>query len=163
MDKQFLEFWGNLLLQAAKGQAQMENFNKWLSQSGGNVQNLTDLFKHAYGLKADKATAPDQSPDWQKAFGHFHKAYEDYLALLNVVPLARYRELETQNTALEKEVAQLKKDLEQAGRRSSHSSRGQSEKVISEFEKLLLKQQREFQTLTQQMSDHWRDKSASDD
>ena len=163
MDKQFLEFWGNLLLQAAKGQAQMENFSRWLSQSSSSVQNLTDLFKRTYGLDVNRASDPDKSPEWQKAFDRFHKSYEDYLALLSVVPLARYRELEAQNAALEKEVARLKKDLKQSSRRSSDASQGQPEEVISEFQNLLLKQQREFEALTQEMSNHWHDKSAEED
>ena len=159
MDKKFLEFWGKLFIQAAKGQAQMENFSKWLSQSGGSVQNLTDLFNRAYGLEKGMATARDKNPDWQKAFDQFHQAYEDYLALLNVVPLARYRELEAQNTALAKEVKQLKKDLEQLGHRSSVADKRQTEDMVSDFQNLLLKQQQEFQALTQQLANHLRDTS----
>jgi hypothetical protein len=163
MDKQFLEFWGNMLLQAAQGQAQMENFNRWLSQSGSRVGNVPDLFQQAYGLNVNRASGPDKSPDWQKAFDRFHKAYEDYLALLNVVPLARYQALEAQNAALEDQVAQLKKDLERLGRQSQDAGKGPSEEVMTEFQNLLSKQQREFQTLTDQMSRLWPDRPTDQD
>ena len=159
MDKQFLEFWGNLLLQAAKGQAQVENFSKWLSRSGSSVQTLTDLFKRAYGLDADRAFDPGQNPDLQKAFDRFKKAHEDYLAMLNVVPLERFRELEAQNEILQQEVTRLKADLKRMRGGSTDADKRQSEEVMTEFQDLLLKQQREFQSLTRQMSRFWSDPS----
>jgi hypothetical protein len=32
MDRHFLEFWGNFLINAAKGQKQMEDMSKWMQQ-----------------------------------------------------------------------------------------------------------------------------------
>jgi Skp family chaperone for outer membrane proteins len=162
MDKQFLEFWGNALLQAARGQAQMENISKWLSQAGSGVPKLTELFEQTYGLASTGKAIAHQSPDWQRATDRFNQAFEDYLALLNVVPLARYRELEEKNAALQKEVDRLRNELKDLRSGLAKTGQGASEEVISGLQSLLQKQQREFQDLTRQMSKYWRSKEPED-
>ena len=51
MDRQFLEFWGNYLLAAAKGQKQLEDMNQWLNQGFSGYEELTAMFKKFYGLE----------------------------------------------------------------------------------------------------------------
>ncbi len=149
MDKQFLEFLGNLLLQAAKGQEQVENLSKWLAQGTSGVQSLTDQFKQVYNLDSTEAPATDQDTAWQQASDRFNKAYEDYLDLLSVVPMARYRELESQNASLQKEVTRLHKEIDRLRGAPQNTGRPADE-VITDFQALLQKQQREFEDLTRQ-------------
>jgi hypothetical protein len=45
MDSQFLEFWGNYLLAAAKGQKQLEDLNQWIRQGFSGFEELTAMLK----------------------------------------------------------------------------------------------------------------------
>jgi hypothetical protein len=40
MDRQFLEFWGNFMLNAAKSQKQLEDLTAWMK--GGHKENTPD-------------------------------------------------------------------------------------------------------------------------
>jgi predicted nucleic acid-binding Zn-ribbon protein len=154
MDKQFLEFWGNVLLQAAKGQAQVENIGKWLDQGASGVQNLTDQFRRTYNLASEKTPTADQQTALQQATDRFNKAYEDYLALLSVVPEARYRELESKNESLQKEVARLQQEI--ARLRGAPEGAGEpADETIADFHALVEKQQRDFEDLTRQFKRFW--------
>jgi len=158
MDKQFLEFWGNVMLQAAKGQAQVENISKWLAQGAGGVQNLTDQFKRAYNIDATETPSTDQHTAWQQATDRFNKAYEDYLALLSVVPQARYRELESKNEALQKEVTRLQQEIARL-RGAPEGAGGPADETIADFHALLEKQQRDFEDLTRQFKRFWNEQA----
>jgi len=159
MDKQFLEFWGNLLLQAAKGQAQMENIGKWITQGTGGGQTLEDQFRRAYHLDSKETSATDHPDAFQQAADRFKEAYEDYLSLLDVVPRTRFRELESKNASLQEEVTRLQKEIDRL-RGALHGSGEQSQEVIADFQLLLQKQQREFQDLAQQFKTLWREQPA---
>jgi hypothetical protein len=45
MDKYFLEFWGNFLINTAKGQKQMEDMSKWMQQGFEGFDELTGMFR----------------------------------------------------------------------------------------------------------------------
>lgn len=165
MDKKFLEFWGNLLLQAAKGQEQMENISKWLAQGSQGtqgtsaVQSLTDQFKRVYNLDSTAATATtDQRVAMQQATDRFNKAYEEYLGLLSVVPKARFRELESKNELLQKEVARLQQELDRL-RGAPEGAGGQADETITDFNALLQKQQRQLEDLTRQFKRFWNEQA----
>ena len=51
MDKQFLEFWGNFMLNAAKSQKQLEDMAEWMKGGFTGFQDLTSMFEKVYGLK----------------------------------------------------------------------------------------------------------------
>jgi len=151
MDKHFLEFWGNLLLQAAQGQAQIEKVNQWLSQGFKGAQDLTDLFKRIYNLDADNTPRKGFSNGFQQAAERFNEAYKDYLALMDVVPGERYRELEAQNAELQTDLERLQQEIDRLrGRPSANSA--PTEEIVADFQALLQKQQRAFQDLTRQFS-----------
>ena len=50
MDRQFLEFWGNFLLSAAKSQKQLEDMTEWMKGGLKGFEELTSLFRKIYGL-----------------------------------------------------------------------------------------------------------------
>jgi len=59
MDRQFLEFWGNFLLNAANGQKQLEDMTHWMKKGFSGFDELTDMFQRFYGLDG----LPPDSPD----------------------------------------------------------------------------------------------------
>ena len=50
MDKQFLEFWGNIMLASAKGQQQLDDIMKWFSGNFGESKDISALFCKMYGI-----------------------------------------------------------------------------------------------------------------
>ena len=105
MDSKFLEFWGNYLLAAAKGQQQLEDLNKWIQQGFSGFEALTGMFKNFYGLEQPRRQDADSAIDWQSVTADFSKSYNAYLDLMGMVPQGKYRELEQKYTALQKRVA----------------------------------------------------------
>lgn len=159
MDKQFLEFWGNLLLQAAQGQARIENMTAWLNQGSG-TEGFAALFKRIYNLNPAASPSGDDQATWQEAMDRFKQAQEGYLSLLNAVPLERYRELESHNAVLQKENSRQQQEIERL-RRSLQRDGSDTDETVQEWQALLAKQQREFHDLTDQFRALWSKKSGS--
>ena len=65
MDRKFLEFWGNALLNAAKGQEQVENLNRMARDGFKTFEQQLSLFQKLYGL--DKK--PDPTPPRMRRCG----------------------------------------------------------------------------------------------
>ncbi len=86
MDRQFLEFWGNFLLNAAKGQQPLEDMGKWMGGRFTGFDALSNLFQKVYGLEKVEEESPDYLKMWTGAREDFTKSFKDYLALLGVVP-----------------------------------------------------------------------------
>lgn len=98
MDEKFLELWGNMLINAARGKRQSKDFFNWM-QTGfqnfpGKSQDRTaqngypDLyaaFKQIYGLDS----LPERSDDYkdlsEKALKDFKQSFKDYLTIMGVV------------------------------------------------------------------------------
>ncbi|MBA4392107.1 MAG: hypothetical protein C0407_00990 [Desulfobacca sp.] len=85
-DRHFLEFWGNLLLQTAQGQKQLEDFSLWFNQGLKGFNELTALFGKFYGLEPLADEAPTPLSSWEKASEEFQKAFKDYMTLFGFVP-----------------------------------------------------------------------------
>ena len=106
MDSQFLEFWGNYLLAAARGQKQLEDLNQWISQGLSGFEELTAMFKKYYGLERPRSEDPDAAQAWQNAAADFRNSFKMYLNLMGLVPKDKYRMLEQKHAALQKKVAE---------------------------------------------------------
>jgi hypothetical protein len=146
MDSQFLEFWGNYLLAAARGQKQMENLNQWISQGFSGFEELTAMFQKYYGLERPRNGDSDSTKMWQDAAAGFRNSLNDYLNLMGVVPQDKYRALEQKYVELQKKVADqkdtitvLRKLLAERG-----TYQGETAKV---FQDLVKKQADAFETL----------------
>jgi phage I-like protein len=105
MDRQFLEFWGNYLLAAAKGQKQLEDMNQWLNQGFSGFEELTAMFKKFYGLERSPEENSDSAKAWENAAAGFRNSFNAYLDLMGVVPQDKYQALEQKYAALQKKVA----------------------------------------------------------
>jgi hypothetical protein len=105
MDRHFLEFWGNYLTNAAKGQKQLEDMAAWMGQGLRGFEYLTTLFRQSYGLDELETDSPEYLKTWKKAEQDFRTAYKDYLSFFGVVSKEEHLALVKKCEELEQEVA----------------------------------------------------------
>ena len=148
MDKQFLEFWGNLLLSAAKGQRQIDEFSRWMSQGMKGFQDFNDMFQKFYGLEDTEAADPDM---WTSAQSTFRDAYKAYLDSMGVVPQSDYTDLKQQFEALEKKVSGQEKTIRNLRLELSECKLSEGDTVRG-FQELIQVQSDQFQELTDSFS-----------
>ena len=151
MDRQFLEFWGQYLLAAAKGQKQLEDLNQWIGQGFSGFEELTAMFKKFYGLDPPPKENSDSAKAWENAAAGFRNSFNAYLDLMGVVPKDKYRALEQKYAALQKKTAEqadtikiLRELLAEEG-----TYQGETAKV---FQDLVQKQAEAFETLMQSIA-----------
>ena len=146
MDRQFLEFWGNYLLAAARGQKQLEDLNQWISQGFSGFEELTAMFKKYYGLERPRNETSDSTKVWQDAAADFRNSFNAYLNLMGMVPQDKYRALEQKNAALQKKVADQKDTIEVLRKLLAEKGTYQGE-TAKVYQDLVKKQAGAFETL----------------
>lgn len=145
MDKHFLEFWGNLLLAAAKGQAQLQDLSHWMDQGMSGSQPLNDLFRKFYGVDRQTQAA---DPLFETARRAFEEAFRAYLKALGAVPLSDYAALEKQREALQKKTDEQEAVVRKLRLEISESRLAQGD-VLRGFQELVQIQSEQFQKLTE--------------
>ena len=147
VDSKFLEFWGNYLLAAAKGQQQLEDLNKWIRQGFSGFEELTAMFNKFYGLEHPSRHQDAGSIQaWQNAAADFRTAFNAYLNLMGMVPQDEYQALEQKCAALQKKVADQKDTINVLRTLLAEEGtyQGQTAKVLQD---LVNKQAEAFETL----------------
>lgn len=148
MDKQFLEFWGNVFLWAAKGQRQMDELATWLAQGMRGLGDLTAMFQQCYGLGAIR---PGEESGWQAARNSFDTAFRAYLDMLGCVPKSEYAALQAQLQGLKQKTEQQEAALRQLRQELAASRMAQGD-VVSGFQELIQVQSEQFQELADRFS-----------
>lgn len=146
MDRHFLEFWGHSLLNAAKGQKQLEDLAKWLPRGFFNLQDFTPLFQKAYGLDPVAPDSPDYLKTWKKAEENFRESFQEYLNLLGAVPREEYLALAERYEKLKEEVVQQEETIRHLKMLLEHKGMGYATATL-EFQELIKKQGDQFQKL----------------
>jgi uncharacterized protein YdiU (UPF0061 family) len=149
MDKIFLEFWGNLLLATAKGQAQLQDLSHWMDQGMSGSQPLNDLFRKFYGVDRQTQAADPLLDTARRAFA---EAFRAYLKALGAVPQSDYAELEKQREALQKKTEEQEALIRKLRLELSESRLAQGD-VVRGFQQLVQVQNDQFQKLTESFSD----------
>ncbi len=98
MDKHFLEFLGNYLINAARYQNQTDDILVWMNQGGSGFKEIDSLFKKFY--KFDDSSSPDE---FARAFKNFQKNYMELFSIPGMIPEEKYQKLEEKYNALKKE------------------------------------------------------------
>lgn len=148
MDRQFLEFWGNFLINAAKGQKQLEDMAKWINQDFKGYDELTDMFRTFYGLESVEEETPGDMSAWESASKDFQKSFKDYLNLLGVVTKDEHLKLVKDYEEMKKKVADQEKAIKRLRMLlDERQTAGQSE-VVRSYQDLMKKQSEQFQELT---------------
>jgi len=145
MDRHFLEFWGNFLINAAKGQKQLEDISKWMQQGFEGFDELTGMFKKFYGLEHMEKNTPAYMETWKKASENFQKSFKDYLRLMGVVSkdehltlVKKYEELKEKVAAQEETINNLRMLLEE----KKVETQGE---LVQGFQEIIEKQSEQFQ------------------
>ena len=145
MDRHFLEFWGNFLINAAKGQKQLEDISKWMQQGFKGFDELNDLFRKFYGLDHLEKDTSGYMETWKRASENFQKSFRDYLSLMGVVPkeehlalVKKYEELKEKIDAQEETIKNLRVLLEE--------KKGETQgELVKGFQEIIEKQSEQFQ------------------
>ncbi|MCG6878101.1 MAG: hypothetical protein LJE96_02970 [Deltaproteobacteria bacterium] len=146
MDPHFLEFWGNLLIQAAKGQQQMEELNRLTNQGAKGFEAQNALFRKFYGLGDANEKRPVDTEEWEKAVRDFQTSLKQYLNLMGVVPKTRHLELVEKYENLKKKAADQEETIEHL--RMLLNDKGMAQGDAAEgFQNLIKKQTDQFQDL----------------
>ncbi len=147
MDRQFLEFMGNFMLSAAKGQKQVEDMAKWMGFGFAGFEELSSFFRKIYGLEEPKRESADYRNLWTGAMEHFSASFKEYLALFGAQPREDY-------LALVKKVEELKERVESQDETIRHlrillaeAKKEEYQSVAGHFEDLVQKQAEQFQNL----------------
>jgi hypothetical protein len=152
VDRHFLEFWGNFLINAAKGQKQMEDAAKWMTQGLKGFEDLTAMFRKFYGLDNVSESAPDYAKTWEKAAKDFQKSFHDYLNLFGVVPRHEYLDLVKKYEAVKNKVAEQEETIKHL--RMLMGAKGADlGEIIKGYQDLVKKQSDEFQRLMKGIGD----------
>ncbi len=145
MDKHFLEFWGNFLINTAKEQQRMEDLSKWIQQGLQGFDELTAMFNKFYGLEQMEKNTPAYTETWKKASEKFLKSFNDYMGLMGMVPkdehlalIKKYEELKIKVATQEETINNLRLLLE--------GKKAESQKeLVQGFQDLIEKQSKQFQ------------------
>ena len=146
MDHHFFKFWGELLLQTADGQRQLEALSRWIQSGFSPSGELAALFRKSYGLPP---LAPHNSGDeWQKATADFHKALKAYAPLMGWVPLDRYDRLKREKERLEAQIAEQTRLIQQLEAILDDKDMGHMS-LLTRFQNLVTDQSKAFDDLMQ--------------
>ena len=146
MDRHFLEFWGNYLTNAAKGQKQLEDMAAWMGQGLRGFEYLTTLFRQCYGLDELEVDSPEYLKTWKKAEQDFRMAFKDYLSFFGVVPREEHLALVKKCEELEQEAAAREETIKHLRQLLSQKMMDQGE-AFKGFQDVAKEQAAQFQEL----------------
>jgi len=152
MDRNFYEFWGQMFLNLAKGQKQIEDFRKWFGQGLMGYESMNAMFRKAYGLDRIEEESPDYAEIWKKSVETFQKSFREGLSLMEVVPKGEYEKLAQKCAALEKTVAEQEETIRTLKRLLTEEASGAPAAALEDLQGLLRDQQTQFQELVKNMT-----------
>lgn len=161
MDRHFLEFWGNFLINTAKGQQQVDDLTQWMQQGFKGFEELATLFRKAYGLQKPPECTPDYQQTWHKATSEFKESLNSYLSLLGVIPLSEHLALLEKYEALKNENAEQLNTIQRLRDLLGKGDSGQTA-VVENFKELVSRQNEQFQKLMDSFGSYVKEASSGD-
>ena len=149
MDRQFLELWGNLLINASKGQKQIEDLTTWINHGFKGTSNSTSAFRKIYGLdNPSNNKAEDYLKEWNKASKACEKSFNEYLSLIGAVSSEDYSALLKEHQSLKKKVSVQEETISHLRNLLAENGidHGQDDTVTA-FRKIFDRQTKQFQKL----------------
>lgn len=145
MDRHFLEFWGNFLINTAKEQKRMEDLSKWLQQGFKGFDDLTEMFKKFYGLEHMEKDTPAYMESWENASESFLNSYKNYLNLMGMVSKDEHLTLIKKYENLKEKVADLEETNNHLRMLLDQRKAESQEELVQGFHDLIDKQSKQFQ------------------
>jgi hypothetical protein len=145
MDPHFLEFWGNLLVNASKEQRRLKDLYKWIEQGFNGFDDLSEMFRKFYGLDHMEKDSPFYLETFKKASENFLESFKDYFDLMNMVPKDKHLILVKKYEALKEKVTEQEetiKNLQLLLKEKRAESQGE---LVQGFQNLIEKQSKQFQ------------------
>ena len=143
MDRHFLEFWGNFLINAARGQKQLEDMAKWMTQGLKGFEDLTTMFRKFYGLDRLSEGTAEYETTWEKAAKDFQRSFNEYVKFFGVVPLQEHLELVKKYEALKEKVSAQEETINHL-RMLLDQKEGNLGNVVRGYQDLIKKQADQF-------------------
>lgn len=111
MNRDFLEFWGNFLLQAARGQRQLEELAKWTRVGFEAIEEQKAFWSALLYAQKESGEEPKAVETWEQSMDEFRESYREFMKIFGLVSMDEYQELIKKNEALEKKLAEQRKAL----------------------------------------------------
>ena len=145
MDKHFLEFWGNFLLNTAKEQQRMEDLSKWMQQGFKGFDELTAMFNKFYGLEQMERDTPAYMETWEKASENFLQSFNEYIGLMGMVPKDKHLALIKKYEEQKEKVADQEETINHLQLLLEEKKTESQEELVQGFQNLIEKQSKQFQ------------------
>ncbi len=145
MDPHFLEFWGNLLINAAKQQKQLEDLSKWMQQGFKGFDELTAMFNKFYGLEHMEKDTPAYMETWETASENFLNSFKNYLDLMGMVTKNEHLTLVKKYEKLKEKVAVQEETINHLRLLLEEKKTESQEELVKGFQDLIEKQSKQFQ------------------
>jgi hypothetical protein len=146
MDSDFLEFWGNLLINTAKGRRKMEEINQWINQGLKGSDELSNMILSFYGIQKEREDPTPDGETLDKVSKAFLDSYHEYIQVMGMVPRTEYEELSKNCEKLEKKCAEQEETIEFLKGLISDRIIDPSN-TVENFQELLSKQSEQFRRL----------------
>jgi len=160
MDKQFLEFWGNMMLAAAKGQQQLDDIMKWFSGSFGEFKDITAMFCKMYGIEPESLKSTGFPQVWQKSFAEFQRSFGELAIMMDLVPRKEYIELSRENQELKKRIAALEEGNAHLRSLLAEKVTAPAAEGLKGFQDLINDQAKQYQDFMKNLGDVFEAKNA---
>ncbi len=137
LDRKFLEFWGNLLLNIAKGQEQLENLSSIMNIDSisnmdfMNFKEMSRMFKQSYGLVLDEQSGKQKRDELdnmkmdesekvklRESIEAFQSSFAKYITLWGWIPKKTHDELKQSYENIQKAHTDLKKEYDSLKQKS---------------------------------------------
>jgi hypothetical protein len=158
MDEKFLEFWGNLLINAARSKKQTDDFFSWMKSGGGaeapkttlpGTEEMAAAFRRFYGLDKVPEKGEDYNRLYRQSLEDFHKSFKDYLGLMGIVPREEHLALVKKYETLKERCAEQEETIRHLKMLLAANKNGRNG-LSDQFQDLVKNQSELFQ---QMMSD----------
>jgi hypothetical protein len=93
MDENFLEFWGNFLLSAARKKKQVDDMSTWMQKGLSNFEDFAGMFRKFYGLDQLSEPGTGYKRMTEKAMYDFQKSVKSYMGSMEFVPKREHLDL----------------------------------------------------------------------
>lgn len=158
MDEKFLEFWGNILINAARSKKQTDDFFNWMKSGGGaeapktslpGTEEMAAAFRRFYGLDKVSEQGEDYNRMYRQSLEDFQKSFKEYLGLMGIVPREEHLALVRKYETLKERCAEQEETIRHLKMLLSGAKNGRNG-LSEQFQDLVKNQSELFQ---QMMSD----------
>jgi len=154
LDSNLLKFLGQFLLNAAEGQARLEQLSDWMEKGVTGMNEMTDMFRRFYSPEPKDAPGcrTDDAAPMRIATSDFQTSLDAFAKVWGWIPETAYRQLQDECTALRRQVAEQEEII--ATLRALLDERGMGHmEFFQRLQNVALDQNRQFQEFIKNLRD----------